>query len=222
MQERKIRPLYEFEISNNQLKFNKMKKVVNISLASSSFSIDEDAYARLEEYLGNFRRKLTEGPSAIPSTQVKEVMEDLEERMAELFAAEVGSSARVVTLPMVEKISAQLGMPDGSPEPGRGASSFRGASSSDEPSTPRKLYRSKEDGKIAGVCFGLGQYFDIDVALIRIIFLVLLFGAGSGLLAYLILWIAIPVAETPAQKCEMFRIPPTAENMARFSKKASK
>lgn len=54
----------------------------------------------------------------------------------------------------------------------------------------KKFYRSSYDKKIAGVCGGLGQYFNIDPTLIRIIFLVALLCGGSGFLIYLIIWLA--------------------------------
>ncbi len=56
----------------------------------------------------------------------------------------------------------------------------------------KKLYRSKDDVAIAGVCAGIAEYFDIDPIIVRMIFLVLLIGEGSGLLLYLILWIVVP------------------------------
>ena len=57
----------------------------------------------------------------------------------------------------------------------------------------KKLRRSSKDKKILGVCGGFAEYFDIDVTIVRIIFLVLLLGAGSGLLAYLICALVMPV-----------------------------
>jgi phage shock protein PspC (stress-responsive transcriptional regulator) len=59
--------------------------------------------------------------------------------------------------------------------------------------TAKRLYRSRTDRKIAGVCGGLAKYFGIDPVLPRIILLVLLLGAGVGLLAYVIGWIVIPM-----------------------------
>ena len=56
----------------------------------------------------------------------------------------------------------------------------------------RKLYRSKTDRKVAGVCGGLAQYFNIDPTLIRVLFVVLAILGGSGLLLYLALWIIVP------------------------------
>jgi phage shock protein C len=61
-------------------------------------------------------------------------------------------------------------------------------------SIPKRLMRSSTDKKIAGVCGGLAEYFDLDSMLVRILWLVLLFCAGTGFLAYLILWIVLPVA----------------------------
>jgi len=56
----------------------------------------------------------------------------------------------------------------------------------------KKLYRSRKDKMIGGVAGGLGEYFDIDSTLVRIIFVVSLFLGGTGVLAYIILWIVIP------------------------------
>jgi phage shock protein C len=52
--------------------------------------------------------------------------------------------------------------------------------------------RPREGRKIAGVCLGIAEYFDLDPTLIRLIWLVLIFGAGTGLLAYIIGWIVMP------------------------------
>lgn len=60
----------------------------------------------------------------------------------------------------------------------------------------KKLYRSVEDKKIAGVCGGLGDYFDIDPTIIRLIWLAMIFAVGTGVLAYIIAWIIVP--EIPA------------------------
>ena len=55
----------------------------------------------------------------------------------------------------------------------------------------RRLYRSTTDRYIGGVCGGLAEYFGIDPAIIRVIFLLSLFLHGTGLLAYVVLWIAV-------------------------------
>lgn len=55
----------------------------------------------------------------------------------------------------------------------------------------KRLMRSK-DKKIAGVCAGLANYFDIDPTIVRILFVIIFFAGGASLLAYLIMWIAMP------------------------------
>jgi phage shock protein C len=56
----------------------------------------------------------------------------------------------------------------------------------------RKLYRSRTDRKLAGVCGGLAQYFNADATLIRVLFVVLALLGGPGLVIYLVLWIIVP------------------------------
>ena len=56
----------------------------------------------------------------------------------------------------------------------------------------KKLYRSKVDSMICGVCGGLGEYFEVDSTIVRLIAIVLIFGWGSGLVGYLVAAIIIP------------------------------
>jgi len=63
---------------------------------------------------------------------------------------------------------------------------------------PKKLYRSQKDRLIAGVCGGLGEYFNLDPVLLRIIFVALTFINGSGIILYLVLAIIVP--NEPAEK----------------------
>lgn len=56
----------------------------------------------------------------------------------------------------------------------------------------KKLVRDTSNEMIAGVCAGLAHYFDIDVVLIRLVFVILALAGGPGLLLYIILWIIMP------------------------------
>jgi phage shock protein PspC (stress-responsive transcriptional regulator) len=186
-----------------------MKRVTNACVGGRNFTLNDDAYNRLDAYLRNFKAKLT-----VPEAQKGEVMDEIEGRIAELFYQEVGDSSRVVTLEMVEKVVSTLGMPDGSAETGY---SYAYSQAFPEDKVPKKLYRDVENKGVAGVCSGLAWYFDIDVTIIRIIMLVALLAGTSGFWIYVVLWIAVPKALTPAQQCEMRGIPATAENMSRFT-----
>ena len=58
----------------------------------------------------------------------------------------------------------------------------------------KRLMRSSTDKKIAGVCAGLADYLDMDPVILRVIWLLCIFCAGGGIVAYLILWIVLPLA----------------------------
>lgn len=60
--------------------------------------------------------------------------------------------------------------------------------------TEKKLYRSRTDRVVAGVCGGLGEYLGVDATLIRFIFLLMIFGGGAGLFIYFVAWLIIPEA----------------------------
>jgi phage shock protein PspC (stress-responsive transcriptional regulator) len=59
----------------------------------------------------------------------------------------------------------------------------------------KRLYRSRDNRMIAGVCGGIGEYFDVDPTIIRLLWILFIFAGGAGILAYLVAWIVIP--ETP-------------------------
>ncbi|HNT29758.1 MAG TPA: PspC domain-containing protein [bacterium] len=61
----------------------------------------------------------------------------------------------------------------------------------------KRLYRSRSDQMIAGVCAGIAEYFNSDPSLIRILWLFFTLAGGSGIIAYIIAWIIIP--EAPAE-----------------------
>lgn len=56
----------------------------------------------------------------------------------------------------------------------------------------KKLYRSKDDRWLGGVCGGIAKYFNVDSTVIRVLFILLALAIGGGILVYIILWIVIP------------------------------
>ena len=62
----------------------------------------------------------------------------------------------------------------------------------------KRLVRNVQDKKIAGVCAGLADYLDMDQTLVRAIWILFTLLGGSGILAYLILWLIMPEAGTEA------------------------
>jgi phage shock protein PspC (stress-responsive transcriptional regulator) len=171
-----------------------MKKALNINLGGIVFHIDEDAYERLHGYLAGLERKF--GNSA----ESKEIIGDIESRMAELLQERISRNKQSVDMGDVEYVIAVMGGPE---EVAHETEYGSNPEDSHKRWYQRKLYRDPDEAVIGGVCSGLGAFFGIDPVILRILFLVLLFFGGSSVLLYLILWIALPAARTPVQKLEM-------------------
>ena len=177
-----------------------MKETVNVNIGSVAFILDEDAYRVLGSYFDDIRRRLPEGDA--------ETMGDIEARVAEIFRERVASPMRVITLDVVRATMAQMGSPADFGEP-RGAErseSAEGGTGTESAEQPplRKLYRSRTERSIAGICGGLAEFFHADTyfasdpTLIRLLMLLLILFGGLSIWAYIILWIVIP--EEPARK----------------------
>lgn len=194
-----------------------MKKIVNISLSGRGFSMDEDAYRTLKGYLDTFRGKVAN------EAHWKEVMDDIERRISELFTEKLSCSYKdVVNISMVNEVIIQLGLPDGSEYPFGETDEGRKESYTDTQQwvNPKKsLYRNTNEGKIGGVCSGLAIYLNVDVAVLRVVFLLLLIFGTSGFWIYVIFWIVVPNAVTPLEMCRMYGLPVTAENLSKFAGK---
>lgn len=74
----------------------------------------------------------------------------------------------------------------------------------------KRLVRSTNDKKIAGVAAGLADYFDLDPTIIRVVWLLAFLCAGAGLLAYIILWIALPPGLTGVPAASAQSVQPTS------------
>lgn len=163
-----------------------MKETVNANIGSVAFTIDRDAYQALERYFEEIRQHLPDNDA--------ETMNDIERRVAEILLEKVPSPMHVVTLDTVHMAMARLGSPSDFGELHRTAEpSADNAGQADTQRPPvRKLYRSRTNRSIAGICGGLGDYFDADPTMIRLATLLLILFGGLSLWAYIILWIVIP------------------------------
>ena len=195
-----------------------MKKTINVAIGGCSFTIDEDAYNTLNEYLERFKGALDSSSSSA------DVMDELEGRIADLMKAKLGGR-EVVDVKIAQEVVAQLGYPQGyrpseADNAGGNASNEYHYSGTDGERPVRKLFRDPDDKRLAGVCSGLALFLGVDVTLIRIIFIVAFICGSAGLWIYLVIWIAAPEAKTAAEKCELRGIPANAENIRRFTQGA--
>ena len=170
-----------------------MNKTISISLAGFSFIIEEQAYEKLNKYLQALRNSLEKD-------EADEVMYDIEIRISEIFRENL-DKREVVNSDDVEKVIAQIG----TPEAIEGQNEENAGQETSQEKTKKELFRDMKRGKIAGVCAGLAQYFGMDISLMRIIWiLVFIFTVGFvSVVAYVILWIVLPEAETASDFLKM-------------------
>ena len=192
-----------------------MKKTEPLNIGGFAFNVEEDAAEALRTYLDSIKKEFESDGSA------NEICADIEERIGELLL-EKSSQSRIVSIDMVNYARSVMGE--------FGGTSKRPVSTPEEERPIRKRLFRDIDGKfLGGVFSGLAAYTDIDVAIYRIAFTVLIvLGAISdmdlteslaGLLVvgYIILWICIPAANTVEQKCHMEGKPIYASDFSRAS-----
>jgi phage shock protein PspC (stress-responsive transcriptional regulator) len=170
-----------------------MKKIININFHSRVIPIEETAYDILRKYVDSLKKHFAgeEGGD--------EIVNDIENRFAELFSDRLKKGATCITDADVEEIITSMGRPEDFDQDENistnGNSKTSSSSFADEATTeePRRLYRSENDKMLGGVCGGLAAYLRIDPSVVRIIYAVLILGSfGTALLLYIILWIALP------------------------------
>lgn len=176
-----------------------MNKTVNINLAGIFFHIDEDAYLKLQRYLEAIKRSFTDSQGR------EEIISDIEARISELFTERMKTERQVIGNKEVEEVISIMGQPEDylvddeifEDEPSSKTNHTYRSSNS------KKLYRDTDNSYIGGVSAGLAHYFGIDAIWIRLIWILLVFGAGTGVFLYILLWILVPEAKTTAEKLTM-------------------
>jgi phage shock protein PspC (stress-responsive transcriptional regulator) len=174
-----------------------MKKVININFQGRVVPIEEAAYDILKQYVESLRRFFANEEGR------DEIINDIEDRIAELFAEILKKGSSVIADEDVNTIIASMGRPEEfeaeeasvkSQLGGEGTSSGAGYQQTTEEPTPRgRLYRDETDKMLGGVCGGVANYLRIDSSLVRILFAIITFGGfGAGFLLYILLWIILP------------------------------
>ncbi len=185
-----------------------MKKTFTIHLSGSVFHIEEDAYEVLQKYLVSLKSYFGD------SDEGREILADIEFRIAELFHSKITEDKKVVTTEWVNEVIEVMGTPE----------NFSETEDNDETSgakTKRKkrLYRDPEQKVLGGVCGGLAAYLNMDPVVVRIIAVLLFFlTSGAAVIAYLVLWIAVPTAVNATQRLEMRGEDVNVKNIEKFIK----
>ncbi len=170
-----------------------MKETIKVNLSGVIFYIDEDGYEKLKNYLDKISNHFKD------KNEGKEIIDDIESRIAELFKDKLNNSKKVIPLSDVDSIITGMGEPEESIN-----------DSTDEPNeertyqrTEKRLYRDPENSMLGGVASGLASYFNIDTVWLRLAFVFLIILNGFGLLLYIVLWAFVPPARTTSERLEM-------------------
>lgn len=184
-----------------------MNKTVNINLAGIFFHIDEDAYQKLQRYLEAIKRSFTDSQGR------SEIIADIEARIAELFSERVQNEKQVIRIKEVDEVISIMGQPEDYLVDDEIFEDEPQTAYSAKPSPSKKLFRDTENSYISGVSAGLSHYFGVDAIWIRLAWILLIFGAGTGILLYILLWILVPEAKTTAEKLMMTGEPVNISNI---------
>ena len=174
-----------------------MNKTIIININGIVFHIEEDAYEILKNYLTDVKRHFLNSADSL------EITTDIENRIAEMFNELLAHEGKQVIVEQdVNRVISQMGT----------VADFEKSEQDTEPTfsdtyynnnNNRRLFRDPDDHLVAGVAAGIANYFDIQVAWIRLAFALTILAGGMGLLLYIILWIVVPKAVTRADKMAM-------------------
>jgi phage shock protein PspC (stress-responsive transcriptional regulator) len=187
-----------------------MKQVININFQGRVIPIETTAFEILKNYTDSLSRHFANEEGK------EEIINDIESRIGELFQQRLTKGATCITDDDINAIINSIGRPedfepldDEQPKASSSSSSSQQQSTASMPTGSKRLYRNENDKVLGGVCSGLANYFNIDVVIARIIFVVLLF-SGVGFLTYIIMWIAVPStasAQIGGTRKKLFRDP---------------
>lgn len=172
-----------------------MKKVININFQGQVIAIEETAYELLNQYIQSLKKYFSREEGG------DEIVNDIENRIAELFGNRLKLGINCITDEDVQSIVESIGKPEDfdmeyveSATDYSDQRQYNSSSKVDEPAEvkePKVLQRNSNDRIIAGVCSGLAHYFKTDPVWVRLIFVVFF---SILFWAYLILWIVLKTA----------------------------
>ena len=190
-----------------------MKKNISINIGGIIFHIEEDGYDKLKSYLDSVNKYFSSFEDS------KEIIADIEGRIAEIFLSKLDEGKQIINQEDVNDLIATMGTTKDfeatiETEPAEQTEQAKDESTVDEKQEEEKqeepksayekskrLYRDAKRKVIEGVAAGIANYFGMDPIWIRLLMLAFLFNiffwglSGFIFLAYIVLWIAIPVSD---------------------------
>jgi phage shock protein PspC (stress-responsive transcriptional regulator) len=192
-----------------------MNKTLTVNIGGMVFHIEEHAYEKMRRYLDAIKGYFT------TSDGRDEIIQDVESRIAEMFAERIKDSKQVIIEEDVEHVISVMGRPEqfAGDDAGAEKGETTYAANISEKRNYRKVYRDPDDKVVSGVCSGLAHRLGIDPIWMRIIAIVT-FTFGS-FVVYLILAMILDYAKTTAQKLEMHGEDVTVSNIRKVVEEPS-
>lgn len=185
-----------------------MNKVITINLNGRAYQLEEAGYEVLRTYLNQASAKLGQNPDKA------EIMADFEQAIADKCDAHLNSHKTVIITPEIEEIIKTMGPVEGTNSENEKSSESNSDRQEPSKDAPKRLYQIREGAIISGVCNGLAAYFNVDVTLVRVIFVVLtVLTHGAWILVYIIMSIVIPYANTSEEKAAARGLPFNAQEL---------
>ena len=181
-----------------------MERVVTINLNGNAYQLEEPAYDALRAYLSRAEAALAANPDKA------EIIRDLEQAIADKCAGHLGPGKTVVNAAEMARVLEEMGPVEGETN----SEAPRADSAGDHDGPRRRLYRIKDGANIAGVCTGMAAFFDIDVNIIRLLWIVTaLFTSGAAILVYIAMMFLVPSAHTSEEWAAAHGVPFNAQEV---------
>jgi phage shock protein PspC (stress-responsive transcriptional regulator) len=200
-----------------------MEKVVTINLGGNPYQLDEPAYAALRAYLESAAHALRNNPDK------DEIVADLESAIAQKADGYLGPGKSVVGEADMARILSEMGAiedeggEDGAAPAGDPKEDVASSAGASQSHGRRKLYRLPDGAMIAGVCNGLGAYFSLDPAIVRLLFIIAaIVTQGVAIIGYVVLMFVMPAPVTPEEWAKAHNAPFNAQEVIERAKEEYK
>jgi phage shock protein PspC (stress-responsive transcriptional regulator) len=194
-----------------------MNTVIIINLNGNAFHLEEPGYQALRAYLERAQGQLKDNPDKA------EIMADLEQAIADKCAHFLRPHKNVLIAAEIDAVLKEMGpvQTDGeAPAGGTAAPEQADTRTGGAPAAPKRLYQIRQGAMLSGVCAGLAAYFDIDVTIVRILFVALtLLTGGLWVLAYVAMMLVVPFANTGEEHAAAAGAPFNAQEVIDRAKK---
>src|SRR6185312_14357795 len=184
-----------------------MRPVISVSLSGRAYQLEDDAHAALAGYLDSAARALAGNPDQA------EILADLEQAIADKLERCLSPHKTVIARGEIEQVIHEMGPVDSGPgsaasqegvrrdaPPGDGGADEATGSGGQPGAAPKRLYQISDGALISGVCKGIAVYLDVDVTLVRVLFVIAaVLTGGLAIPVYILMMFIVPYANTPEE-----------------------